>query len=57
MEDRLYEMLGESGGMDIPMNQPKGNSQNKRWSKRGGNASADFPAELVVEEPINRNAK
>ncbi|MDP6553606.1 MAG: sulfatase [Pirellulaceae bacterium] len=57
MEDRLYEILGESGGMDIPMNQPKGNSQNKRWSKRGGNASADFPAELVVEEPINRNAK
>jgi N-acetylglucosamine-6-sulfatase len=57
MEDRLYAMLGEAGGMDIPMNQPKGNSQNKRWAKRAGNVSAEFPAELVVEEPINRNAK
>lgn len=57
MEDRLYAMLGQAGGMDIPMNQPKGNSQNKRWAEHGGNRAADFPKELVVEEPINRNAK
>lgn len=57
MERRLYAMLGEAGGMDIPMNQPQGNSQNKRWAKRGGRQAADFPAALVVEEPLNRDAK
>src|SRR6056297_4206622 len=36
MEDRLYAMLGEEGGMDIPMNQPRGRSQNKRWDDKGG---------------------
>jgi N-acetylglucosamine-6-sulfatase len=57
MEDRLYAMLGEAGGMDIPMNQPQGNSQNKRWTEKGGEQAADFPKALVVEEPINRQAK
>lgn len=57
MENRLYEMLSEAGGMDIPMNQPSNNSQNKRWSARGGHGAADFPRALVVEEPINKNAK
>ena len=57
MENRLYAMLGEAGGMDIPMNQPRGNSQNKRWETHGGNQAADFPESLVVEEPINRQAK
>ena len=56
MENRLYAMLGEEGGMDIPMNQPSGNSQNKRWQKRGGSQATDFPESLVVEEPINREA-
>lgn len=57
MEDRLYKMLGEEGGMDIPMNQPAGRSQNKRWAEKGGHEAADFPKEFVVEEPLNRNAK
>jgi len=57
MEDRLYAMLGEAGGMDIPMNQPRGRSQNKRWRARGGDQAADFPETLVVDEPINREAK
>ena len=56
MEDKLYAMLGERGGMDIPMNQPAGNSQNKRWAVKGGNEAADFPAAVVVEEPINTEA-
>lgn len=56
-EDKLYAMLGDAGGMDIPMNQPKGNSQNKRWDDRGGNEAADFPKSIVVDEPINRQAK
>ncbi|TWU35889.1 sulfatase family protein [Novipirellula artificiosorum] len=57
MEDRLYAMLGDAGGMDIPMNQPQGNSQNKRWDDRGGKQAADFPAAVIVDEPINREAK
>ncbi|MEZ6090983.1 MAG: sulfatase [Pirellulaceae bacterium] len=57
MEDRLYQMLGEAGGMDIPMNQPAGGSQNKRWDDRNGRQAADFPAAIVVDEPINRDAK
>ncbi len=57
MENRLYEMLGEEGGMDIPMNQPKGGSQNKRWKQRGGAEAADYPAALVVDEPLNKEAQ
>ena len=57
MEDKLYAMLGDAGGMDIPMNQPKGNSQNKRWDDRGGKEAAAFPKSIVVDEPINRQAK
>ncbi|EGF25470.1 sulfatase family protein [Rhodopirellula baltica] len=56
MEDQLYAMLGDEGGMDIPMNQPRGGSNNKRWSEQGGSDAADFPKAFVVEEPINRNA-
>ena len=56
MEKRLYAMLGDAGGMDIPMNQPKGNSNNKRWEQVGGNEAADFPKSMVVEQPINRDA-
>lgn len=57
MENRLYGMLSEEGGMDIPMNQPSGSSQNKRWRERRGDRAADFPKTLVVDEPINRDAK
>ncbi|MEL7267783.1 MAG: sulfatase/phosphatase domain-containing protein, partial [Planctomycetota bacterium] len=57
MENRLYEMLGQSGGMEIPMNQPRGNSQNKRWDDRGGDSAAPFPKSMVLDEPVNKNAK
>jgi N-acetylglucosamine-6-sulfatase len=43
--------------MDIPMNQPAGGSQNKRWLDREGAHAADFPKVLVVDEPINRDAQ
>jgi N-acetylglucosamine-6-sulfatase len=49
-------MLDDQGGMYIPLNQPRGGSQNKRLSTRGGDGASDFPAHMVVEEPINRNA-
>lgn len=57
LENRLYAMLGDAGGMDIPMNQPRGNSQNKRWEERGGKEAAGFPKSIVVEKPLNRQAK
>ncbi|MCA9126445.1 MAG: sulfatase [Planctomycetales bacterium] len=57
MENRLYEMMAALGGMDIPMNQPSGNSQNKRLRSRGGEHASDFPADFVLDAPINDNAK
>lgn len=56
MEAKLYETMAELGGMEIPLNAPRGNSSNKRLAPRGGQQSADFPGPLVVEEPINSNA-
>ncbi|MCC9658320.1 sulfatase family protein [Rhodopirellula halodulae] len=56
MENQLYSMLGDEGGMDIPMNQPRGGSNNKRWAEQGGEDAADFPKAFVVEQPLNRNA-
>ena len=57
MESRLYEMMEELGGMEIPLNAPLGNSSNKRLRSRGGERAADFPAALVVDQPVNVNAK
>jgi len=56
MEKRLYEMMEDLGGMEIPLNAPMGNSSNKRLKSRGGEEAADFPAPLVVEKPLNTNA-
>lgn len=56
MENRLYAMLGQEGGMDIPMNQPAGGFNNKRWAERGGREAAGFPEAMVVEEPVNKDA-
>ena len=56
MENKLYEMMDEMGGMDLPMNQPRGSSQNKRIRARGGLEAADFPASMVLDEPANRDA-
>ena len=55
MEDKLYGMLAESGGMFIPLNQPRGNSQNKRLESRSKPGA--FPGHLVVDEPINKGAR
>ena len=57
MEDRLYAMIDELGGMDIPMNPPRGGSQNKRLRSRNGDHAADFPVDFVVEEPLNDDSK
>lgn len=56
MEGELYQMMGELGGMEIPLNQPKGGINDKRLRERGGDQAADFPSSKVVDEPINRDA-
>ena len=56
MEKRLYEMMANLGGMDIPMNAPRGGYNNKRLLQRDGDKAADFPGDFVVDEPINRDA-
>jgi N-acetylglucosamine-6-sulfatase len=55
MEDALYLALGEVGGMQIPLNQPRGGSANLRLKSRS--APGAFPERMVVDEPVNRNAQ
>lgn len=57
MENRLYRMMNDLGGMAIPLNAPAGGSQNKRLRDRGGDEAAAFPGALVVDEPVHRNAQ
>ena len=57
METRLYEMMDELGGLEIPLNPPRGGSQNKRLRGRGGDKAADFPDALVLDKPVHRNAQ
>jgi N-acetylglucosamine-6-sulfatase len=56
MEDRLYDLMAELGGMEIPLNQPKGGFNNKRLRSRGGDRAADFPDPFVVDGPLNTDA-
>ena len=56
MENELYRMMGELGGMEIPLNQPMGGFNDKRIRGRGGDQAADFPKSKVVDKPINTNA-
>ena len=57
METRLYDMMDELGGSQIPLNRPRGNSSNIRLRSRGGENGADFPEAMVVDEAPNRNAQ
>ncbi len=57
MEDRLYSMMAEEGGMSIPLNQPRGFTANKRYAPRGGHHAADFPPSMVLDEPQFQNAQ
>src|SRR5690606_514149 len=36
LEEQLYSMMDELGGMAVPLNAPRGNLQNKRLAPRGG---------------------
>ena len=57
MQDRLYTMMDELGGMQIPLNAPRGRQQNKRLRDRGGVKAADFPEALIVDEPTRKELK
>ena len=57
MQDRLYAMMADLGGMNIPMNAPRGNQQNKRLRDKGGPKAADFPEAFIVDEPIRKELK
>ena len=50
MEARLYRMMDELGGMMIPLNSPRGRSQNSRLRSKGAQA-ADFPEIMITDEP------
>lgn len=56
MEDQLYRMMDQLGGMEIPLNPPKGGFNDKRLRGRGGERASDFPSSKVVEQPINKDA-
>ena len=57
MQDRLYAMMNELGGMQIPLNPPRGRQQNKRLRDRGGVRAADFPEAFIVDEPLRKELK
>jgi N-acetylglucosamine-6-sulfatase len=57
LENELYQKMEDLGGLEIPLNQPRGRSQNKRLRSRGGEKAGDFPPPMVLDEPANRNAK
>ncbi|MFM8496429.1 MAG: sulfatase/phosphatase domain-containing protein, partial [Planctomycetia bacterium] len=56
LENDLYRLMGDLGGMEIPLNPPRGGEKNKRFRARGGDAAADFPEPFVVDEPLNHDA-
>jgi N-acetylglucosamine-6-sulfatase len=56
MEGQLHTLMGEFGGMEIPLNPPSGGSSNIRLRSRGGERASDFPPQMVVDEPANTNA-
>ena len=55
MEDALYAKLAESGGMEIPLNQPQGRVQNLRLKTRS--IPGEFPKRFTVDKPVNRRAR
>ena len=56
MRTRLNKMMDELGGMNIPLNPNRGRSQNKRLRERKGDKAADFPSNLLLDKPENKDA-
>ncbi|MFC1757764.1 sulfatase [Planctomycetota bacterium] len=56
MERQLYARMNELGGLEIPLNQPQGRSNNIRLRSRNGENGGKFPKSMVVDKPENDNA-
>jgi N-acetylglucosamine-6-sulfatase len=56
MENELYAKMADLGGMEIPLNKPKGGIRNIRLRERGGEKAADFPKPLVKGKPTSTDA-
>ena len=54
MQNRLYTMMEELGGMEIPLNRPKGQRKIERLQSRGGEKAADFPEAFLVNEALRK---
>jgi len=52
MSQRLYAMMEDLGGMQIPLNPPSGEINNLRHRGRGGEKAADFPQALQSDGPV-----
>ncbi len=52
MQNQLYTMMEELGGMEIPLNRPKGQRKTERLRSRGGEKAADFPEAFIVDEAL-----
>lgn len=57
MKKRLYALMREYGGMDLPLNEPEGEIRNLRFAPRGGKQAADFPVPMLVDEPVYEDAQ
>lgn len=57
MEATLYEMMEDLGGMDIPMNPPRGKRRVERLRDKGGADAADFPEAFLVDEPLREELR
>ena len=57
MQNRLYNMMEELGGLEIPMNRPRGRQKNLRLREKDGVRAADFPKAMIVDEPPKKKHK
>jgi len=51
LQDQLYAMMDELGGMEIPLNPPRGQRRVERLRERDGVESTDFPASFIIDKP------
>ena len=54
MQNQLYTMMEELGGMEIPLNRPKGQRKTERLRSQGGVKAADFPEAFLVDEALRK---
>ncbi|MFN3151531.1 sulfatase [Bremerella sp.] len=62
MQSQLFDMMDELGGMQIPLNAPRGKQRNQRLRDAGihgigGEKAADFPDAFITDEPLRSIVK